>query len=243
MRSTSHRIVGAAFGAQGTLIALGVSLVALVLALPATAAPVTEWDSSTVAVPGLIIPIGGAGQVNGNFVVADDPVSGAQIALRANRRFSPVPLPIAGNVYSIEPGESAPGLPLWNYDVHIDLRGTGFSFDDFVISLVTDVANHSTPNLQGTLESALALPSGVLSNVVLFQTSQNPGFFASGIDPFQPGTYNFRLDLTPRAGSQATALSVAMAVNVVPTPSALSGGAFLFLWLSLANRRRPLRSA
>jgi len=166
----------------------------------------------------------------------DDLYTGIQIGLRANQRFSPVPLPNNDNIYQAQPGESGPGLPTWNYDIHIDMRGTGLSFDDVLIEFTTNVANHSSPNLQAGLETAFVLTPGSLNGVELFQTSVNPGFFASGIDPFAKGVYDFKLTVTPNSGSPA--FSAAMAVNVVPMPGALPAGLALLSGLALVRRRR-----
>src|SRR5688572_22177826 len=46
---------------------------------------VTEWSSTTAANPPVIKPIGGSGQVNGNFVTGER--NGVEIGIRASRRF------------------------------------------------------------------------------------------------------------------------------------------------------------
>lgn len=200
------------------------------LATPATGAPIetfdtnaSEWSSLTLPIPGVILPIGGSGQTNGNFTtVSDTTLPGAQIALRANRRFSPVPLDNIGSTYVVETGESDPGLPVWNYDIHIDLRSTGLSFGDFTISFLSSLTNHSTPDLQAALELAGTLPPGTLDGVELYQSSLNPGFFASGIDPFATGVETFALTLTPKSGVVAPILGVDIAVQVIPEPTTLA---------------------
>lgn len=216
-----------------------------VLAAPVRADTVSEWSSDTAAVPGIILPIGGSGQVNGNFVVAEGATDTGtvQIGIRANRRFSPVPLTRSGNDYFIEPGESGPGLPLWNYDLHVDLRDSGSTLSDYVVSLVTDVPNHGFADLQAVLDGPFGpdpSPEPDHGGVTLFQTSQNPGFFLSGIDPFAPGVYNFTLSLVPRNDEGLPELSVDMAVHVVPLPSAALSGISLLLGVGtvLAIRRR-----
>ena len=94
---------------------------------------VSVWDSdfgdpSALSVP--LAPIGGSGQVNGGFTIAER--NGIQIGLRAQeRRVGPVE-PIPNNngkvgVYEVETGidPNAPPTTLawWNYDWHVDLRG------------------------------------------------------------------------------------------------------------------------
>lgn len=196
----------------------------------------SEWSSSTLPSP-TVIPIGGSGQVNGNFAIVSDASAGIEIGLRANQRFSPIPLPNTLGNYSAQPGESSPGLSTWNYDIHIDLRGSGLSFGDFDIAFTTDVPNHSTPDLQAALEFAGPIPPGTLSGIELFQTSLNPGFFASGINPFATGDYNFQLSLTPTAGTAGPTLVADMTVTVVPTPVAAGTGLFGLVFL-VGRRRR-----
>ena len=209
-----------------TLIALAATALVghgpLASAMPVLSfdADASEWSSATAPVPGVILPIGGSGQVNGNFTLLDDPDTGIQIGLRANDRFSPVPLPNVDADYTAQAGESGPGLTTWNYDVHIDFRGTGFSLGDFEVSVLTSFANHSTPDLQTALETAFVLAPGTLDGVELYQTSQNPGFFGSGIDPFATGVETLALTLTPKSGVSASPLGVDITVQIIPEPSA-----------------------
>ncbi len=186
-------------------------------------ADVTEWDSGTASVPGVTLPIGGSGQVNGNFIVVeDDSFPNIQIGLRAVERFSPVPLSNSGSNYVAQAGESGSpgsGLSTWNYEAHVDLRGSGLSFEDFTITFTTSVLNHSTLDFQADLEVFSAVPAGTLNNVELFQLSLNPGFFFSGLDPFALGSYPFDLNLTPKSGVNGPTLSASMVVEVIPEPT------------------------
>lgn len=227
-----------------TIAALALSVASF--APTASAAPMTtfdanvgEWSSATVPVPGVILPIGGSGQVNGNFTLTTDTaLPGAEVALRANRRFSPVPLDNVGANYFVETGESSPGLPLWNYDIHIDLRGTGLSFGDFTVSFVSSVPNHSTLDLQTALETAGSLAAGTLDGVELYQSSLNPGFFASGIDPFATGVETFALTLTPNSNVDAPTLGVDIAVTIIPEPATTLLAGLGLAGAGLATRRR-----
>ncbi len=205
--------------------ALGLLFQQTSFAVPVTSfdADVTEWSSTTVPVPGVILPIGGSGQVNGNFIVVeDDSFPNIQIGLRAVERFSPVPLPNSGSNYVAQAGESGgpgSGLSTWNYETHIDLRGSGLSFDDFTITFTTSILNHSTADFQADLEAFSLVPAGTLDNVELFQASFNPGFFFSGLDPFAPGSYPFEFNLIPKSGVSGPTLSASMVVEVIPEPT------------------------
>lgn len=198
----------------------------------------SEWSSLTAPVLGVVIPIGGTGQVNGNFVIVDDPAVGSQIGLRAIERFSPTPLVNTAGDYIADAGESTPGVSTWNYDIHIDLRGTGLSFDDYTISFLSNVSNHSAIDLQTALEFGGALPPGSLGAVELFQVSTNPTFFASGVDPFAAGVYTFDLTLTPKSGVTADTLAASITVTVVPEPTTVLLIGFGMAAATLVTRRR-----
>ena len=112
-----------------TLSAAG--LLTLVVAAPSAAQEqsrfgvlASEWDSATVAVPFVIVPIGGGGQVNGAFVTGER--YGVQVGIRAQERFVGPTLPVTRSkqtgVYQASTGFSTGVNATWNYDLHIDLR-------------------------------------------------------------------------------------------------------------------------
>jgi hypothetical protein len=180
---------------------------------------VNEWSSSTVPDPGAgIYPIGGSGQVNGGFVVTTGS-DGAQIGLRAELRGIGL-LPQTNNgvsaTYFAPAGTSGGNLALWNFDVDIDLRGTGHTISDYsAILTVTAPGGLITP-------VDLVASDLVPSNAVLSQNSENPGFsFLSSVfpsfDPTAPGQYSFDLTLTPVTFTGDT-LNAAINVDVVTVP-------------------------
>lgn len=184
------------------------ALAVLVVALPATAqersrfgVDASEWDSGTLAVPGVIIPVGGSGQVNGGFVTGER--YGVQIAIRAQHRFLgllPVTRAKQTGVYEASTGGSPLPLATWNYDLHVDLRNAqgvaaGKTLGDYTLVLDSDIS----PSFFGcAFPCDLSLSPFLPSTVELFQTSQNPRFGNPGFDATQEDSYSFTLTLTPK---------------------------------------------
>lgn len=160
-----------------------------------------------------IIAIGGSGQINGEFTIAER--HGIQIALRAQARFLG-PIEASGKKlgrYDAETGRTGPStdnLATWNYDWHVDLRGTDTDLGDYDLTLhVTNISN----GLFGFRNPVdLTLGSPVLDDVTLYQQSWNPGFGNDTFDPEKEDTYNLRLTLSPKDGGAP--LSVAIQVGV-----------------------------
>ena len=144
---------------------------------------VSVWDSSVpIDVSAGIFPIGGSGQIAGNFAVDTftKKDTAIQVALRAQERFVG-PIEPIGNVYFVPVGESPPGFPLWNFDWSLDF-GTEFletqlgkdltslNMEDFTVILEIE-------DLEGNI---FTLDFGDFSNligpIVLSQSSQNIGF-------------------------------------------------------------------
>lgn len=199
-----------------------VALLALALlaaaALPpiASASPVlgtdaSVWDSS-VPNTGLLLPVGGSGQLNGEFVVENhvDQGSALQVGLRAQERFVGPVLPRTGNVYFAAPGTSGGGSgATWNYDVHLDLGTsdadtgvpgeslesalgqslTPLNLRDFTVELALDLdpspaTSFATTDLNQAIDDFFT--AGGLTpppEVRLFQTSQNYLFSVFGTGP------------------------------------------------------------
>jgi hypothetical protein len=157
----------------------------------------------------VIIPIGGAGQLNGNFTIVDSD-NGAQIGLRASDRTDGL-LPSATGknkgTYLASTGfdGATNNRAEWNYDWHLDLRGTGTSLKDYKLTLEQTFV----PKLNITGLAAVAGPidlsfpdllGNLLDNVLLYQNSWNPLFFNDIFDVDVEGTYNLKLTLAPNDG-------------------------------------------
>jgi hypothetical protein len=187
-------------------------------AVTQSGANVSVWDSSIPAdVLTGVLPIGGAGQVNGDFVVATE--NGVQIGIRAQRRFSqsvdPLPNVKRGHegIYIADSGTSDPfGAATWNIDVHLDLTGASggaaaTTLADYDFELRMDVAGKMEVVDLGTL-------GPIPPNTVLFQTSQNPVLNDPAFDPDADAVYRFELRLKPRSFAGPT-MKTRMDVQVV----------------------------
>jgi len=180
-----------------------VATVPVSAAVPQSGANVSVWDSSLPAdaLTG-ILPIGGAGQVNGDFVI--DMEDGVQIGIRARRSFAqdlgPLPNVKRGQegFYTADSGTwDVFGAASWNVDIHLDLTGaSGTAADttlaDYDFELRTDVGGEMQVVDLRTL-------GPIPPNTVLFQTSQNPVLNDPAFDPDADGVYRFELLLKPRS--------------------------------------------
>lgn len=172
------------------------------------------WDSGVASNSTAgIYPIGGSGQINGEFTVAER--NGIQIGMRIQQRFQGT-YEASGNrigTYESETGFSSGTRAVWNYDWHVDLRGAegrlaDKTLGDYHLILETNIAE----NLFGA-DVPLDLTFGSLGNGVLYQGSWNPDFGNSTFDVTIEGTYYFRLLLTPKTFNGAP-LAVVVEVNV-----------------------------
>lgn len=160
------------------------------------------WDSN-VAASTILDPVGGSGQLNGEFVVdtLDQGASAIQVGLRAQERFQGPTWTRIGNIYFATAGESTPGLATWNIDWHLDFgtseADTGVSASlettlgktladlnmrDFTVTLQID----TDPTIGTTFEplDMNTTVSEKMIDVRLSQESTNLGFF--GIETFDP---------------------------------------------------------
>lgn len=163
----------------------------------------STWSSSEPTGDGLI-PIGGSGQVNGQFTVARR--HGIEIGLRAQERFvGPLmAVPNQNNkvgIYHAATGFSdAQQRATWNYDWHVDLRdaygvAAGTSLGDYELTLETNIADSTLFGLPLPLD--LTFGGFIPDDTVLYQSSQNPKFGNPPFDAAAAGTYEFTLVLTP----------------------------------------------
>ena len=182
------------------------ALAALMVSAPATAqeqsrfgVDASEWDSATVPVTAVIIPVGGSGQVNGQFVTGER--YGVQVGIRAQERFTGPLLATRAKqtgVYGATSGYGVPPLATWNYDLHIDLRNAqgvaaGKTLGDYTLVLDSDIG----PAFFGCpfpCDFGVGLPP----TVKLFQTSLNPYFGNATFNALSVDTYFFTLTLTPK---------------------------------------------
>jgi hypothetical protein len=167
---------------------------------------VSVWDSSvpTNFFTG-IFPIGGSGQIAGNFVVDtyDEKDTAIQVGLRSQDRFFG-PIEPIGNVYFASPGESAPGLAKWNFDWSID-AGTTYLETQLGKDLTTLNLEDYTVilEIEGTDGNTFTLDFGIFPNpagpIVLSQSSQNVGFGFIGL-PIDSTAYDVSLSVSNDKG-------------------------------------------
>ena len=149
-------------------------------------ADVSVWDSTIVPEPFTgIFPVGGSGQISGNFAVEtkDKKDTTIQVGLRAQDRFDGPIEPIK-DVYIVPTGESTPGLRAWNFDFSIDAGSeylgmqlekeiTTSNLEDFDVILEIKDAEKNKFKLDFDLDGVNANPVGP---IVLSQQSWNIGF-------------------------------------------------------------------
>ena len=169
---------------------------------------VSIWDSSVPIDPFMgIFPIGGGGQIAGNFAV--DTVTkkdtAIQVGLRAQERFVG-PIEPIGNVYLAPIGESPVGFPLWNFDFSID-SGTSYLGEQLgkdltalnleYYTVVLDI-NDSEGNTY-TLDFDLDESTNPLGPITLSQFSWNVGFSFITI-PVDSDAYDITLTVSNDKG-------------------------------------------
>ena len=183
-------------------------------------ADASVWDSA-VPVTATLFPIGGSGQLNGEFILDTVDLGGSvlQVGIRAQERFVGPSLTRVGNVYFATPGTSGGGSgATWNYDIHIDFGTsdtlttvpgsslesqilqtlTPLSLREFTVEFLldTDPTSATDFTVNDINEGLDGLSYG--EDVYLFQTSLNMLFelFGSGpavFDPDADGIYDFEV--------------------------------------------------
>lgn len=192
-----------------------------------TNANVSEWSSSTVAIPDVVYPIGGSGQVNGGFAVCNG--AGVQLGLRIDGR-TDGPITPSGTDYTAPQGTGIGNNALWNYSGHIDF---GYIYSDggtppnqlgeVTLTLQLD-CNPFTDEVDGpTINSTGLIPETVLADTAEFiQFSDNLGFPGrctafGGFDAAADGDYEFTLTVTDSSGA---VLAQTSATAIVGSPTA-----------------------
>lgn len=200
-------------------------------------ADVSVWESPPAVVVDVangIYPIGGSGQIGGEFAVDTfvDVDAAIQIGIRAQERFVGPTLPRVDGMYFADVGESAPGIATWNYDFHLDF-GTSYleaqlaedltprNMRDFIVVFELDTDPSFATSFVATDLNAAATAGGVGSGdpIVLLQSSQNIGFgvFGGPLDPNVPGVYDFRLTvIDPTNDKELAQVSMQVKVGEIP---------------------------
>ena len=226
MKKNVHVIIAVMIGIAVVSVAMMGSIKSAHAAKPASGPghvliglDASTWTSGAPVGPGLI-PIGGAGQVNGEFAIAER--YGIQIGLRAQERFVGPLMAVPNNNNKVAVYEATGGFSdvqeraTWNYDWHVDLRDAfgvarGTTLGDYDLTLETDIATTSLFGFELPLD--LTFGGFVPDDTILFQSSQNPKFGNPPFDAEAAGTYTFTLVLTPTS-FKGPSLRVSIQVNV-----------------------------
>jgi hypothetical protein len=196
-------------GLVGTVFAMGPKAVTEV------GVDASQWFSDTPNPAAGYFPIGGDGQLNGEFVIVTR--DGIEIGLRATDRTDGT-LPAGGKkkgVYEASTGydTGTTDRAEWNYDWHMDLRGSGTTLEDYEFTLVQTFS----PKLNGSAGPLdLKFPTifgSLLDNATLYQSSQNPVFFNDTFDVHTEGTYNLKLTLKPKNGGSPMIAQIKVIVS------------------------------
>lgn len=211
-------------------LAISISAASAVLVFGAN---VFVWDSTVpVDAPNGIYPVGGSGQLNGEFIVDTvNPVPGQpdsiiQIGLRAQERFAGPTLTRVGNVFYADVGQAPDTHALWNYDWSIDFgsaqSGAAVPLDmrDYVVTLERDIDPSAAVDFATFPSDANSLVNDfrtitLADPVTLWQESFNISFLGVN-DPNVPGIYDFRLTVQDQAGAQIAQTSMRVIVGEPP---------------------------
>lgn len=209
-----------------TILTVGMLAAIILLLVPQTVlanqennSDVSIWDSS-VPVDFLagIFPIGGSGQIAGNFAVDTHTKkdTAIQVGLRAQERFVG-PIEPIGDIYFAATGESTPGLATWNFDWSLDF-GTSF----LEVQLGKDLTAQNLEDYDVTLEitdsdgNQFMLDFGDFPNplgpIVLSQSSQNVGFGFIGL-PIDSKAYDISLTIQDSKGKTLAESEITVVVT------------------------------
>ena len=163
----------------------------------------STWTSNKPQAPALI-PIGGAGQVNGAFVLDND--YGIQLGIRAQTRYvGPAPCkPNQGQNTGLYSAQASPAgqMSLWNFDWTVDLRNAegpakDVTLGDFELTLQSDISDtlFGLPNPYDLAKLAVVNGTRPGPDTLLYQESFNPSFGTVDFDATATGRYDFVLQL------------------------------------------------
>ena len=179
-------------------------------------ADASEWSSdTTLDCLGGVFPVGGAGQLNGGFTIAER--DGAEIGLRATDRTDGLLAAPSGKKkgeYRAATGfdDAAMTRAEWNYDIHVDLRGTDTTLADYDLTLHQTFASELY-GVSGPLTIDPADTAPLCGPAVLLQISWNPVFGNDTFDPTAEGTYNIMLKLSPKDGGKPLMVKIKVRVS------------------------------
>ena len=131
----------------------------------------SEWSSATVAdAASGIFPVGGSGQLNGEFVIVMR--DGMEIGFRATDRTDGLLTPTGKRkgIYEASTGYDSGTMNRaeWNYDIHVDLRGTGTVLSDYDLKLNQTFINKLNGSAGPFDLTFPELTAGLLDNAVLY---------------------------------------------------------------------------
>lgn len=233
-----------------------------VVVIPGSAAdPVADTFGSLPAAT-----FGGTGIPNSAVAISTTTIGPDTITLgiAATPRFSsPMPLNDGMGAYTVLPGESAPGLSLWNFSFYTDIDGPG-TFADYRFELDYDldsgfgtaIGDHGTlflntllainagplaPAFTSTVEGSENLGFGFLTTPVPFAIS--PPIPTPVFDPNATGEYTFEIRVYDSLVGGSLVDKVSMSVTAVPEASAVLCFATLSCVIGVMHRRKKPQSS
>ena len=224
----------------------------------ANAAPISPNFTSfgnLTALDGSAVDFGGSGIPTSPAAITEFTTAGGdtvRLGLIATPRFSsPSPTNDGAGTYTVQPGESDPGLSLWNISVYAessgDLADAGIRFyydldptagNDLSTLGFVDIPDAALLIPIGSVaEGSVNMGFGFLRNSMGALTAPTPlpGIF----DPFAPGEYSFWLGAIDANGQPAEYAAINVNVSPIPLPAGLPllvGAMGGLLWMRKRQR-------